>query len=92
LDGASQPQSSADLLKGEIGLFGKEKTHLAAMGVDDKGFAATAMMTGSDISSVAALLEELFDHAERDLETAGHLLTGGIATIIGLEDTLPEIH
>ena len=92
LDGASQAKERPDLLKGEIGLFGKEKTHLAAMGVDNEGLAAAAMVTGSDVSGVAALLDELFDHAERDLETAGHLFTGGVATIIGLEDTLPEIH
>ena len=92
LDGAFQGEPDADFLKGEIGLFGKKKTHPAAMGVDDEGLAAAAMMTGSDVSGVAALLDELFDHPERDLETASYLFTGSIAAIIGLEDTLPEIH
>ena len=92
LDGASKPKAGPDLLKGEIGLFGKEETHFAAVGVENDGFAAAAMMTGSDVSGMAALLDELFDHAEGYLETTGHLFTGGIATIIGLEDTLPEIH
>ncbi len=92
LDGASQIQASPDLLKSEIGLFDQKKAQLAAMGVDNEGLASAAMVTGSDVTGVAALLDELFDHADRDLETAGYLFAGGVATIIGFKDTLPEIH
>jgi hypothetical protein len=92
LDGAFKSKAGPDLLKSEIGLFGQEKTHFATVGVENDGLAAAAMMPGSDVSGVAALLDELFDHAERHLETTGHLFTGGIAAIIGLEDALPEIH
>lgn len=92
LDGASKPEAGPDLLKGEIGFFGKEKTHFAAVRVENDGLTTAAMVTGSDVAGVAALLDELFDHAEGYLETTGHLFTGGIAAIIGLEDALPEIH
>jgi hypothetical protein len=62
------------------------------MGVDNEWLATAAMVAGCDVTGVAALLDELFDHSDRDLETAGHLLTGGVAVIIGFEDALPEIH
>ncbi len=73
-------------------MFDQKKAQLAAMGVDNEGLAAAAMVTGSDVTGVVALLNELFDHPYRDLETAGNLFTGGIATIIGFKDTLPSIH
>lgn len=92
LNGASQTQASPDLLKSEIGLFDQKKAQIAAMGVDNEGLATAAMVTGRDVTGVAALLDELFDHSDRDLETAGHLFTGGVAAIIGLEDALPKIH
>ena len=92
LDGAFQIQASPDLLKSEIGVFDQKKAQLAAMGVDNEGLATAPMMTGSNVTGVAALLDELFDHPHRNLETAGHLFTRGIATIIGFENTLPEIH
>ena len=92
LDGASEAEAVADLFKGEIGLFGKEDADLTAVGVENDGLAAAAMMAGSDVASVTALLEELLDHAERHLETAGHLFTGDIAAIISLEDAMTEIH
>ena len=92
LNGASQTQASPDLLKSEIGLFDQKKAQIAAMGVDNEGLATAAMVTGSDVTGVAALLDELFDHSDRDLKTTGHLFTGGVATIIGLENTLPKIH
>jgi hypothetical protein len=92
LDGACQIQASPDLLKCKIGLFDQKKAQLSAMGVDNDGLATATMVTGGDVTGVAALLDELFDHPYRDIETAGDLLTGGVAPIIGLEDTLPEIH
>jgi hypothetical protein len=92
LDGASQTQASPDLLKSEIGLFDQKTSQLTAMGVDNEWLATAAMVTGSDVTGVAALLDELFDHPDRDFEAASHLFTGDVAAIIGLEDTLPEIH
>ena len=92
LDGASQAQAGPYLLKGEIGFFDQKKAQLAAMGVDDEGLATAAMVTGRDVTGVAALLDELFDHPDRDFETAGHLFASAVAAIIGLEDTVPEIH
>ncbi|MEI8123535.1 MAG: hypothetical protein WCI20_16050 [bacterium] len=92
LNGASQAQASPYLLESEIGLFDQKKAQLAAMGVDNEGLATAPMVTGSDVTGMAALLDELFDHPERDLKTAGHLFTGGVAAIIGLENTLPKIH
>ena len=91
LDGAFQAEAGADFLKGEIGLPGQEDAHLTAMGIENDGFAAAAMMERGDVAQTAPLLEQLFDHAERHFKTAGHLFAADIATIVSLEDALPEI-
>lgn len=77
LDGAAEAKTGADLLKGEIGLFGKQGADLTAVGIDNDGFAPAAMVAGSDVAGVTALLKEFFDHAQGHLETAGHLFAGG---------------
>jgi hypothetical protein len=92
LNGAFEAEADADLLQGEIGLLGNKGAKFAAVGVEDDGFAAAAMMAGSDVAGVAALMEQLLDHAQGHFETAGHLLAGRITAIIGFEDALTEIH
>jgi hypothetical protein len=62
------------------------------VGIEDDGLAAAAMMAGSDVAGVSALMEQLLDHAERHFETAGHLLTGSLTAIIDFEYALTEIH
>ncbi|MDP9180000.1 MAG: hypothetical protein M3O61_20215 [Gemmatimonadota bacterium] len=72
-------------------MFGQQEPHLAAMAGKDDRFPAAAMMPGSDVAGVAALLEELFDHAQRNHEPVGDLFAGNIPPVIGLEDALTEI-
>jgi hypothetical protein len=92
LDGAFQGESDADFLKREIGLFLQEQAHVAAMAVENKWLATAAVMTGSNVTGMAALLEELFDHGQRYLKPLGDLFAGGIPTVIGFENALPEIY
>lgn len=92
LDGAFQGEPDPDLLKREIGLFLQEEAHVAAMTIENERLAAAAVMTGSDITGMAALLEELFDHGQRYLKPVGDLFAGDIPTVVGFENALPEIH
>jgi hypothetical protein len=43
-------------------------------------------MTGFDAAGVSPLLDELFDHAERNIKSTCHLIAGHVATVISLED------
>ena len=92
LDGAFEPEADADFLKGQIRLLGDEGSQLAAVGIEDDGLTTAPMMERSDVSGVAALVQELFDQAEGDLESRGDLFTSDITAIVGLEDALPQIH
>jgi hypothetical protein len=49
-------------------------------------------MTGSNVTGMAALMEELFDHGQRYLKPLGDLFAGGISTVVDFENALPEIH
>lgn len=64
LDGAFQGEPDADFLKREIGLLFQKEAHVAAMAVQNEWLATAAVMTGSNITGMAALLEELFDHGK----------------------------
>lgn len=92
LNGAGQIQSDADLFEGKIGPLGQKRTHLAAVGVDNDGFATAAVVAWSNVTGSAPLLEELFDHAQRHIKAASHLFPSYIPTVIGLENTLSQIH
>jgi hypothetical protein len=92
LDGAFQGEPDTDFLKREIGLFLQEEAHVAAMAVENDRLATAAVMTGGNITGMTALLEELLDHGERYLEAVGDLFAGDIPTVVGFEDSLPEIH
>jgi hypothetical protein len=92
LDGASKTKAGADFLKREIGLFGEKKTHFLAVTGENHGLAAAAVMKGGDAAGVAALLDELLDHAQRHFEASCHLLAGDIPAVMGLEDAFAQIH
>jgi hypothetical protein len=92
LDGAPETKTRADFLKGEIGLGGEKNTHLATVAVENDRLAPAAVVHGSDAAGVAALLNELLDHAQRHLKASGHLITGHIPSIIGFENARSQIH
>jgi hypothetical protein len=86
LNGTPETKASSDFLKSEIGLFGQNKAHLLAVAAKNHGLATAAVMKGLNTAGVAALLDELLDHAKRNFEAHGYLLAGDISTVIGLED------
>ena len=93
LDGAIQADPGADFLQSQIRLLGEQRTHFAAVGIKDDGFASATVMLGGDIApAVTALLEELFDHAKRDLVAAGDLIPRSFAAVVGGQDEFAQIH
>jgi hypothetical protein len=48
-------------------------------------------MLGADVAETPALLEQLLDHAQRNPETAGHLLAGALIGVIGGQYSFSQI-
>lgn len=46
LDGAVQTDPQANLLQGQIWLFGQQRTHFAAVGIKNNGLATASVMLG----------------------------------------------
>ena len=93
LDGAVQTDSGANFLQSQIRLLGEQRTHFAAVEIKDDGFASATVMLGGDIATaMTALLEELFDHAQRDLVAVGDLVPRTFAAVVGGQDAFAQIH
>ena len=84
--GAVQSRGRAQLGQGQIGLGTHQSAQRAPVCGEDLGLAARVPMTRGDIAGAPALLEELFDHPERDAKPAGDVLTGAFAGVVGGED------
>jgi len=78
-------------LERQVILFGQQTTDLAAVGGNDHRLAPGKVMSGSDVAGAPALLQELFNHPERDPKTMGNLDPGAFVLIIGIDNPLPEI-
>ena len=81
--GAFQAYRSAEFLKGEVGLEGEFPEQGLAVGGKDDGFAAGAVVLGTDVGKAAALLKELFNHAKGDVKAAGSLALGAVVFVVG---------
>jgi len=89
--GAFQSHRGAQFGQGQVGLGAHQRTQLPAVRGDDQGLAARAVMARGDIAGLAALLEELFDHAEGNVETPGHILPGALPGVVGGKDAGAQI-
>ena len=88
---AGQTRGGTQFLEGQIGLFRQQRSQLVLMAGDNAGLAARAVMLGPEVAEAAALLEELLDHAQRNPESAGHLLTSAPVVIVGRQNPFPQI-
>jgi len=91
LNRAGQAGAGADFLQRQVRVIPEEFADLAAVGVENDGLAAAAMVKRLDGADLAALAQKLFDHAEGDLEPTGNLIACDVAAIIGFEDALSKI-
>jgi hypothetical protein len=89
LERAFQLQSVAQFPEGEIRLLAQQGVHLALMAGDDPRFAPGQVMAMRDGAGVAALLEQLFDHAQRHPEASSDIFSGSLLGIISGQDSFP---
>jgi hypothetical protein len=82
LQRAVQFQGVAQFLEGQIRLLAQQGAHLAFMPRDDPRLAPGQVMAMRDGAGVAALLEELFDHPQRNPETPRHILARAFPGIV----------
>ena len=91
LNGATQAQVLAQFPQSEVALFGQKSPHLSTVGGPDHGFASGKTMTRRDVAGMAALLEKLFDHAQRNTKPEGNLVASALVVVVGLQDSLSQI-
>ena len=89
--GALQRQRGAQFLERQVWLPLQERTHLAMMTREDLRLAPGAIVARPDLSGVAALLQELFDHAQRHLETLRDLFTRAFLPIVASQDPFAQV-
>jgi hypothetical protein len=75
----------------QVGFAAQQRLHLPVMGVQDERFASGISVTGSDVSSTSALLQEFLDQAQRDTETMGNFFTVSFLLVVGTEDSFTQV-
>ena len=88
---AFQSNRLAQFCQGQVWLPAQQLTHLAVMRDKDGWFASGAMMLRGDVADPPPLLQELLDHAQRNLVAPGHFLAGAFFLIVGSQDSFPQI-
>jgi len=79
---AGQGQSDPHLPQRHVWLASKQNPHFLVMSWQNHCFAARKAMSRRDIAGPAALLQELFDHPDGNLEALGDLLTSAFFAIV----------
>ena len=90
--GAGEARRVAQFLQGHVRLAFQVFLHRLLVRLQDQRLAATQVMARCNVTSMAALLDELFDHPERNLVAAGDLVAGTFTTVIGSKDPFTQIH
>jgi hypothetical protein len=89
--GAGQTGSGPQFLERQIGRFIQQPPQLVMMAGDNAGLASRAVMLSADVAEAAALLEEFLDQAQRNPETAGHLLARALLSVVSSQNPFPQI-
>jgi hypothetical protein len=91
LQGALEFHRTAQLLQGQVGLPGQQRTQLALVSGDNHGLAPGTMMARRYVAGASPLLQEFLHHAQGHPEAVGHLGASAFTLIVGRKDSLPEI-
>ena len=86
--GAFEAEGVAQLGQGHVGLASQKLADGDAVLGDNGFFAACPVVEGLDVTKFAALLEELFDHAEGDVEAQGDGLAGAFTAEVGADNAV----
>ena len=86
-----QSQAGTQLLEGQIGLLVQQSPHLAPMGRQNPRLAPGETVARANLPGSPALLQKLFDHAQRNPVTAADLLSGPLLLIIGSQNSFAQV-
>ncbi len=89
--GAGQGHRATQLGQGQIGLLRQKRAELTPMRAHNQGFAAGVAVSRRQVAGAPALLEQLFDHPERDAKTSCHRLASAFARVVGGQDAGAQI-
>jgi hypothetical protein len=89
--GAVELYGGPQFLQGHVRFAAQQRLHLPVMGAQDERFAPRITVTGSDVSSAPALLQEFLDHAQRDTETTGNFFAVSFLLVVGTEDSFTQV-
>ena len=88
---AIQGRSPSQFLQGHVGLAAQQLTKGLALSGDFAGLEPAPMIPRADVPAVTALLQEFLDHAQRDSEAVGDLLSSPFLLIVRNQDAFPQI-
>ena len=89
--GAGKARRGAQFRQGQVGLAPEEFAHGFLVRREDERLASAEVVPRGDVAGVAALLEELFDHAQRNTVTAGDHIAGAFAIVIGSQYPFTQV-
>jgi hypothetical protein len=91
LDGAIQLGGPAQFFQRQIGLLAEQFAQFLAVARHDPWPASATVIPTGYVAALTALLQELFDHPQRNPEALGDFFAGAFVLIVGSQDTLPQI-
>jgi hypothetical protein len=89
--GAVEPHSSPQLFERQVRLAAQEHSPLLVMTRHDEGFASGEAVARRYVSSASALLQKLFDHAQRNPVATGCFFTVSLLLVVGAEDSFTQV-
>jgi len=84
LRGAIQANRTTEFFQSHVGLLAQEGADLTLMALEDARLAPGVVMARGDVTRAATLLDEFFDHAERNLEAPRDRFTAGVLVVVSL--------
>jgi len=89
---AFKPNGLTQFRQRQVRLAGQKGEHAIAVAGKNLWFAAGKMVAGADVARVAALLQQLFDHSQRNAETGGDFIAGPLLSVVGVENALTQVN
>jgi len=91
LDGAIQLAGPAEFFQRQIRFMAEQLAQGLAVDRDKLGPASAAVIPTGNLAGMPPLLEQFFNHPQRNPEPLGDFLAGAFVLIIGSQDALPEV-
>jgi hypothetical protein len=79
------------LFKSQVGLAFELIADGLAMSGDNLRLASRTMVLGPDVSRLAPLLDELFDHAQGHAKAPGNLIPGAFTIVVGSKNAFAQV-